>query len=408
MAKGGYKGNSPARETSPEEYSGVWDITEQYDEQKAGSWPFQADDCASKSLRFDGSSSYLSKAPTKAGNKRTWTFSFWVKRCNVGNATQVIWMAYNSAIDEANYATISFTGTGQLRVGWAYDTYKTTTAQYRDPSAWMHCCISVDTNHAVASERVQIAINGIKQTEFAGSHNPDLGQQLAWNGAYLHHIGSEASQQYSHNYLSEIQFVDGQQLSCEEFGFFDGQGIWQPKRFTGDYSSGPVYSHAVPTADGFRSGRLPHHGFDGDLTSYIALNDTTFNLDVGSWGLSGVLEVYTGSNHAYAVDGGSASSMTANGWTNVGNADSITTLTFTRTDGNYPYFNAIRLDGVTLIDASVGRNSFHLDFSNEAKDQSGLGNDWTANNVSASPGYTGTVQFGSDSNDNSFDSKWNY
>ena len=61
MAKGGYKGSSPARETSPEEYSGVWDIVEQYGEQKAGSWPFQEDDSAPKSLRFDGGVSYLSR-----------------------------------------------------------------------------------------------------------------------------------------------------------------------------------------------------------------------------------------------------------------------------------------------------------------------------------------------------------
>ena len=41
MAKGGYKGSSPARETSPEEYSGVWDITEQFDEQKLGAGRFR-------------------------------------------------------------------------------------------------------------------------------------------------------------------------------------------------------------------------------------------------------------------------------------------------------------------------------------------------------------------------------
>ena len=55
MAKGGYKGSSPARETSPEEYSGVWDITEQFDEQKAGSWPFQEDDNAPKSVTLESS-----------------------------------------------------------------------------------------------------------------------------------------------------------------------------------------------------------------------------------------------------------------------------------------------------------------------------------------------------------------
>ena len=34
-----------------------------------------------QSLRFeDGSSSYLSRTPASAGNRRTWTFSAWVKQ----------------------------------------------------------------------------------------------------------------------------------------------------------------------------------------------------------------------------------------------------------------------------------------------------------------------------------------
>ena len=397
MAKGGYKGSSPARETSPEEYSGVWDIVEQYGEQKTGNWPFQETDCAPKSLRFDGSSSYLSKTPSQAGNKRTWTFSFWVKRCNVGNATQVIWMAYNSAIDEANYATISFTGTGQLRVGWAYDTYKTTTAQYRDPSAWMHCCISVDTNHAVASERVQVAINGVKQTEFAGSHDPDLGQQLAWNGAYLHHLGSEASQQYSHNYLSEIQFVDGQQLSCEEFGFFNGQGIWSPKRFTGDYSSGPVYSNSSVISSGGSASSYPlHQGFNGDLSNRFEGDTSGAHVDIPYEATvsSGSVEVYaavtssqpvvvTLFNGSSQVGTGSSGASGSQWHAPTTYAGPITKIRISRT-GRAPEFNAVRVNGTFLTDASVGRNSFHLDFSDGVKDQSGLGNDWTGNNVGIS------------------------
>ena len=97
-------------------------------------------------------------------------------------------------------------------------------------------------------------------------------------------------------------------------------------------------------------------------------------------------EVYTGSNHQYAVDGGSASSMTASGWTNVGNASSITTLTLTGTDGNYPYFNAVRLNGVILTNL-VGRNSFHLDFSDGGR-SSGVGNDWNALNLNLGGDFT--------------------
>ncbi|MCS5550601.1 MAG: hypothetical protein NZ811_03680, partial [Gammaproteobacteria bacterium] len=42
------------------------------------------------SLRFnDDDSAYLSRTPTTAGNRKTWTFSAWVKRGNLG-ASQII------------------------------------------------------------------------------------------------------------------------------------------------------------------------------------------------------------------------------------------------------------------------------------------------------------------------------
>ena len=63
MSNGGYKGASPARETSPEQYPGVWELTEQFQAQADGNWPFQADDNAPKSLRFDSysPSGYLTR-----------------------------------------------------------------------------------------------------------------------------------------------------------------------------------------------------------------------------------------------------------------------------------------------------------------------------------------------------------
>ena len=390
MAKGGYKGSSPARETSPEEYSGVWDIVEQYDEQKAGSWPFQKDDCAPKSCRFDsGSVTNLTKTFASAGNRRVFTWNFWVKLATLSENNIAV-------VGSGSTNSIRFNTNGTLQIK-ACGGNLTTSAVFRDFSAWYAITVSVNSTATIATDRIKLFVNGKDFTSDLTGTNATLNGEADWNTAATHYIGK---QQHNNSnmldgLLSELTFIDGQALSCEEFGFFDGQGIWQPKRFTGDYSSGPVYSNAVPTADGFRSGRLPHHGFDGDLTSYVALNNTTFNLDVGSWGLSGTLEVYTGSNHQYAVNGGSASNMTASGWTNVGDASSITTLTFTRTDGNYPYFNAIRLDGVTLIDAAVGRNSFHLDFSDGVKDQSGLGNDWSALNLNLGGDFTYSSAHGS-------------
>lgn len=37
---------------------------------------------ATKSLRFNGAdSAYLTRTPSSAGNRKTWTLSFWVKLC---------------------------------------------------------------------------------------------------------------------------------------------------------------------------------------------------------------------------------------------------------------------------------------------------------------------------------------
>ena len=75
MSNGGYKGASPARETSPEQYPGVWELTEQFQAQADGNWPFQADDCAPKSLRFNTGDSplYLEKTFSRWQQRRTWT-----------------------------------------------------------------------------------------------------------------------------------------------------------------------------------------------------------------------------------------------------------------------------------------------------------------------------------------------
>ena len=54
--------------------------------------------------------------------------------------------------------------------------------------------------------------------------------------------------------------------------------------------------------------------------------------------------------------------------------------------GSQPVVYYIEADGVRILDSSVGRNSFMLDFSDGVKDQSGLGNDWTATNLELTTG----------------------
>ena len=59
-------------------------------------YPTQIND----SLRFeDGSSAYLNRTPSSAGNRRTWTWSGWFKRGNLSAVEQDLFAAGNSSTD---------------------------------------------------------------------------------------------------------------------------------------------------------------------------------------------------------------------------------------------------------------------------------------------------------------------
>jgi hypothetical protein len=130
-----------------------------------------------QSLLFDDSSAtYLSRTPSTVGNRKTWTFSVWVKRGVLTNGTgqrQFIFTAYNPAgsigfdlefslTDEITFYIYNSTAVGQL----------TTSAKYRDPSAWYHIVIAVDTTQATASNRLKLYVNGMQITDLATATYP--------------------------------------------------------------------------------------------------------------------------------------------------------------------------------------------------------------------------------------------
>ena len=404
MAKGGYKGSSPARETSPEEYSGVWDIVEQYGEQKTGSWPFQETDSAPKALRFNGSNSYLTRTPLVDGSKTTWTWSAWVKRGSLGATSgfQYLFDCGNGSSPEE--APIRFWTDDRLNISAHTNTniYNlTTTAKFRDVSAWMSIVVAFNSNEPVANDRIKLYINGEQVTEFDARTNPGLNTSYYINDNIRHDIGraGTGNNRYFDGMMSEVHFIDGQALSCEEFGFFDGQGIWQPKRFTGDYSSGPVYSNGTLSANP-SAGNIQNL-FDGNIHPQSSGNQFyIYNQSAITYTfpqpLTGTFKVYAGNgdwNGSSSNSGGTISLNTGASVTlptpgtqfyyaTVGAGTNVTSIRFAPANGGI-LMGAIYVDDIQLVDASVGRNSFKLDFSNGVKDQSGLGNDWTANNVDA-------------------------
>ena len=117
-----------------------------------------AEEGISRSLRFNSSdSAYLSRTPASAGNRKTWTWAGWVKRARLGSS-RVITNSYTGDND-SSYGSIQFLNSDALRFGAYNTTWRDTTALLRDPSAWYHIVVALDTTQAVANDRVKMYVN---------------------------------------------------------------------------------------------------------------------------------------------------------------------------------------------------------------------------------------------------------
>jgi len=189
------------------------------------------------SLRLRSSATaYLLRTPASSGNQQKWTWSGWLKR---------------GAID-ANYSRLFTVVTGnsgiQIQSDYTLRFYSfspavsvATSAVLRDPAAWYHIVVAIDTTQATSTNRVKIYINGVLQT-VSGTY-PSQNDTIGLNANVATRIGSyEGTSELVDGYLAEINFVDGQQLTQSSFGKTDGAtGQWVPKKFGGTYGTNGFY-----------------------------------------------------------------------------------------------------------------------------------------------------------------------
>ena len=185
---------------------------------------------------LDGSADYLSRTPGSAGNRKTWTFSAWVKRSEIGNSeNNRIFNAGTSAVEYLIFGSGSSAGSDQLELtsvdGAGNECFKTT-AVYRDPTAWMHIVVVVDTANTIAANRAALFVNGTRVTAFAIDTNPSLDDESHVNNTVLHTLAVNSyneTSQFFDGYMSEIILLDGYAASPSDFGTEDSNGVWIPK-----------------------------------------------------------------------------------------------------------------------------------------------------------------------------------
>ena len=198
-----------------------------------------------RSLRFNSAdSAYLDRTPSSTGNRKTWTWSGWVKRTAIPAASEfIIFGAGTSGMD---LCSLSFETDDNLRAmsyNGSYVYQKISTAVFRDPSAWYHIVYAVDTTDSTAEDRVKLYVNGERITSFSTNTNPSQNVDVAHiNSTNTHYVNKYITlSSYGDFYLAEVNFVDGQALAPSDFGETDDDNNWNPKQYSGTYGTNGFY-----------------------------------------------------------------------------------------------------------------------------------------------------------------------
>lgn len=196
----------------------------------------------SRSVRTRASASaYFNRTFAGAGNRKTWTWSGWVKRGSLGAQRNLFTGYIGSGTVDTSYFTLAFNSADKLVVTGYTTIYRTSTAVYRDPSAWYHVVLVVDTTQATAANRFRLYVNGVELTAFDTSNNPAQNTDLGVNQASPHYLGWDAFTAYFDGYMTEINFIDGQALTPSSFGVTNSYGVWSPIKYNGTYGNNGFY-----------------------------------------------------------------------------------------------------------------------------------------------------------------------
>ena len=191
------------------------------------------------SLRFGFPNKKLERTPSSAGNRRTFTYSAWVKRVRVGERVLL-----SSRSDDSNRTRLLFDASNRMQLFTRLsgnDHSLLTNALIRDNSSFYHLVWSVDTTQSTASERVKMYVNGELQT-FTGTDFPDQNEDTFINQNVEHNIGngqdSGGDEAFYSGMMSQVYLVDGSALGPESFGFTDPlTNTWRPKKYTGTFGT---------------------------------------------------------------------------------------------------------------------------------------------------------------------------
>lgn len=206
-----------------------------------------------RSLRLRlSATAFLNRTPASATDRQKFTWSGWIKRGSLGIYGQ-LFSARNS--DNNNFGLLFWNDDTLYFADQTAPTYNLqfkTTQVFRDPSAWYHVVLAIDTTQATNTNRVKLYVNGSQVTAFSTATYPSQNLNTYVNTTNAHNIGAfTANSNHFDGYMTEVNFIDGQALTPSSFGETSATtGVWQPKKYAGTYGTNGFYlpmNKAVPS-----------------------------------------------------------------------------------------------------------------------------------------------------------------
>ena len=192
------------------------------------------------SCRFDDDAdAYIYRTPGSTGNRRTYTFSMWLKLGNPKSEQYIFAVGGNNEDGlEVSHGAAGFqwrfanTNGGVIRFR----------GNNRDPAAWQHIVLAVDTTQGTNTNRVKFYHNGIQQSATGSPQWPSQNYDSAVNTQVAHRIANNTETQqdgfFFDGLVSEVHFIDGQALTAASFGETDEDySHWKPIKYAGTYGT---------------------------------------------------------------------------------------------------------------------------------------------------------------------------
>jgi len=193
-----------------------------------------------QSLRFeDGDSPYLNRT-FSSGNQQTWTWSAWIKRSNIGLSGRSTLFAGRTTGTSNLFGFFNPVNNAAADTFGAYisaneDDRFQTTRVFRDPNAWYHFVVVLDTTNGTAGDRFRLYVNGVRETVWTRFDTITQNQNKGINENLVHTIGEEGSDgNHFDGYMAEVVFLDGVASDPTTLGLGElKDGIWVAKNVSG-------------------------------------------------------------------------------------------------------------------------------------------------------------------------------